>query len=107
MINILVFININYGGFIINGGHIGGLGVDKCMSLFFTAATDVMSFAKLFCNCLMITLTSLINCWCSGVLFVISDCSFNMYESMLSIVGFSLNLCLLRYTSKIFSNSLI
>ena len=53
---------MNYGGFIINGSHIVGLGVDKCESLLFMAATGVMPFAKLFCNCLMIALTSLISC---------------------------------------------
>ena len=46
----------------INGGHIVELGVDKSTLLFFTATTGVMPFAKLFCNCLMIALTSLISC---------------------------------------------
>ena len=82
--NILVFININYS--VIHGGQVD---VDKSVLLLFTATTGVAPFAKLFCNRFMIALTSLISWWCSWGPLVISDWSCNMYESMLSNVGFS------------------
>ena len=81
---ILAFININYS--VIHGGQVD---VDKSVLLLFTATTGVAPFAKLFCSRFMIALTSLINWWCSWGPLVISNWSYNMYESMLSNVGFS------------------
>ena len=62
MTNTLILISAMVG--IINGGHIMGLDVDKCVSLLFTAIIGVIPFAKLFCNCFTISLT-LVKCYLS------------------------------------------